>query len=109
MARADWRKRYDFNCSPQLRQALAFHPRSRHLAGRLARIVRFFRRHEQSRLSIEYHGAVEVVKLTSIASVVALPEPLYSADLVRSVTLNSSPIACWPPQSILLCCGRSCA
>ena len=36
--------------------------------------------------------AVEVVKLTSIASVVALPELLYSADMARSVTFNSSPI-----------------
>jgi len=35
---------------------------------------------------------VEVVKLTSIASVVALPELLYSADMARSVTFNSSPI-----------------
>jgi polar amino acid transport system permease protein len=32
------------------------------------------------------------VKLTSIASVVALPELLYSADMARSVTFNSSPI-----------------
>jgi polar amino acid transport system permease protein len=37
-------------------------------------------------------NTVEVVKLTSIASVVALPELLYSADMARSVTLNSSPI-----------------
>jgi polar amino acid transport system permease protein len=37
-------------------------------------------------------NAVEVVKLTSIASVVALPELLYSADMARSVTFNSSPI-----------------
>jgi polar amino acid transport system permease protein len=35
---------------------------------------------------------VEVVKLTSIASVVALPELLYSADMARSVTFNSTPI-----------------
>jgi polar amino acid transport system permease protein len=35
---------------------------------------------------------VEVVKLTSIASVVALPELLYSADMARSVTFDSSPI-----------------
>ena len=33
-----------------------------------------------------------MVKLTSIASVVALPELLYSADMARSVTFNSSPI-----------------
>jgi polar amino acid transport system permease protein len=37
-------------------------------------------------------NTVEVVKLTSIASVVALPELLYSADMARSVTFNSSPI-----------------
>ena len=37
-------------------------------------------------------NTVEVVKLTSIASVVALPELLYSADMVRSLTSNSSPI-----------------
>ena len=30
--------------------------------------------------------------LTSIASVVALPELLYSADMARSVTFNASPI-----------------
>lgn len=35
---------------------------------------------------------VEVVKLTSIASVVALPELLHSADMARAVTFNSSPI-----------------
>ena len=33
-------------------------------------------------------NTVEVVKLTSIASVVALPELLYSADMARSVTFN---------------------
>jgi len=37
-------------------------------------------------------NTVEVVKLTSIASVVALPEMLYSADMARSVTFNTSPI-----------------
>jgi polar amino acid transport system permease protein len=37
-------------------------------------------------------NTVEVVKLTSIASVVALPELLYSADMARSLTFNSSPI-----------------
>jgi polar amino acid transport system permease protein len=37
-------------------------------------------------------NTVEVVKLTSLASVVALPELLYSADMARSVTYNSSPI-----------------
>ena len=35
---------------------------------------------------------VEVVKLTSLASVVALPEMLYSADMARSLTYNPSPI-----------------
>jgi len=37
-------------------------------------------------------NTVEVVKLTSLASVVALPELLYSADMARSVTFNSSPL-----------------
>ena len=37
-------------------------------------------------------NTIEVVKLTSIASVVALPELLYSADMARSVTYNASPI-----------------
>ena len=37
-------------------------------------------------------NTVEVVKLTSLASVVALPELLYSADMARSLTYNSSPL-----------------
>jgi polar amino acid transport system permease protein len=37
-------------------------------------------------------NTVEVVKLTSLASVVALPELLYSADMARSVTFNNSPL-----------------
>ncbi len=37
-------------------------------------------------------NTVEVVKLTSLASVVALPELLYAADMARSVSYNSSPI-----------------
>ncbi len=37
-------------------------------------------------------NTIEVVKLTSLASVVALPEMLYSADMARSLTFNSSPI-----------------
>jgi polar amino acid transport system permease protein len=37
-------------------------------------------------------NTIEVVKLTSIASVVALPELLYSADMARSLTFNTSPI-----------------
>ena len=37
-------------------------------------------------------NTVEVVKLTSLASVVALPEMLYAADMARSVTYNPSPI-----------------
>src|ERR1051326_5994517 len=37
-------------------------------------------------------NTVEVVKLTSLASVVALPELLYSADMARSITFNTSPI-----------------
>ena len=46
-------------------------------------------------------NTVEVVKLTSLASVVALPEMLYSADMARSLTYNSS-------SSISCCSGRWC-
>lgn len=35
---------------------------------------------------------VEVVKLTSLASVVALPELLYNADMARAATYNASPV-----------------
>ena len=37
-------------------------------------------------------NTVEVVKLTSLASVVAMPELLYSADMARSLTYNASPL-----------------
>lgn len=37
-------------------------------------------------------NTVEVVKLTSLASVVSLGELLYAADMARSVTYNASPI-----------------
>jgi polar amino acid transport system permease protein len=37
-------------------------------------------------------NTVEVVKLTSIASVVSMGEMLYAADMARSLTFNSSPI-----------------
>jgi polar amino acid transport system permease protein len=37
-------------------------------------------------------NTVEVVKLTSIASVVSFTELLYAADMARSVTFNTSPI-----------------
>jgi len=37
-------------------------------------------------------NTLEVAKLTSLASVVALPELLYSADMARSITYNASPI-----------------
>ncbi len=37
-------------------------------------------------------NTVEVVKLTSLASVVSLSELLHQADLARSVTYNASPI-----------------
>ena len=36
-------------------------------------------------------NTIEVVKLTSIASVVSFPELLYSADMARALTLHSSP------------------
>ncbi|KJC45208.1 amino acid ABC transporter permease [Bradyrhizobium sp. LTSP857] len=37
-------------------------------------------------------NTVEVVKLTSLASVVSLQEMLYSADMARSLTFNTSPL-----------------
>ncbi|XWN31464.1 MAG: amino acid ABC transporter permease [Devosia sp.] len=37
-------------------------------------------------------NTVEVVKLTSLASVVSLAELLYAADMARSITYNASPI-----------------
>lgn len=37
-------------------------------------------------------NTIEVVKLTSLASVVSLAEMLHSADMARSVTYNASPI-----------------
>ena len=37
-------------------------------------------------------NTVEVVKLTSLASVVAMPELLYAADMARSLTYNASPL-----------------
>jgi len=37
-------------------------------------------------------NTVEVVKMTSLASVVSLSELLYSANMARSVTYNSSPL-----------------
>ena len=37
-------------------------------------------------------NSIEVVKLTSIASVVSFQELLYSADMARSLTYNSSPL-----------------
>ena len=47
-------------------------------------------------------NTVEVVKLTSIASVVALPELLYSAEMARSITFNASPIVLAAAIYILL-------
>jgi polar amino acid transport system permease protein len=37
-------------------------------------------------------NTIEVAKLTSIASVVSFPELLYSADMARSLTFNSTPV-----------------
>lgn len=37
-------------------------------------------------------NTLEVAKLTSLASVVALPELLYAADMARSITYNASPV-----------------
>ena len=37
-------------------------------------------------------NSVELVKLTTLASVISAPELLHSADLARSLTYNSSPL-----------------
>jgi polar amino acid transport system permease protein len=37
-------------------------------------------------------NTIEVVKLTSLASVVSMPEMLYSADMTRSLTFNAWPV-----------------
>lgn len=37
-------------------------------------------------------NTIELIKLTTLASVVAVPELLHSADLARSLTYNSSPL-----------------
>ncbi|MBI4184212.1 MAG: amino acid ABC transporter permease [Proteobacteria bacterium] len=37
-------------------------------------------------------NTLEVVKLTALASVVALPELLYAANMARSITFNPSPV-----------------
>ena len=54
-------------------------------------------------------NSIEVVKMTSIASVVSFQELLYSADMARSLTYNSSPLVMavmylallWPVVRIL--------
>ena len=52
-------------------------------------------------------NTIEVVKLTSLASVVSLAEMLYAADMARSVTYSASPLVLaagiylvilWPPR-----------
>jgi len=61
-------------------------------------------------------NTVEVIKLTSLASVVSLGEMLHAADLARSVTYNASPIVLaagvylvllWPLVRIVSRFGRS--
>ncbi len=37
-------------------------------------------------------NTIEVIKLTSLASVVSLGEMLHAADMARSITYNASPI-----------------
>ena len=37
-------------------------------------------------------NTVELVKLTTLASVISVPELLHSANLARSLTYNSSPL-----------------
>lgn len=61
-------------------------------------------------------NTVEVIKLTSLASVVSLGEMLHAADLARSVTYNASPIVLaagvylallWPLVRLVSRLGRS--
>lgn len=47
-------------------------------------------------------NVVEIVKLTSLASVVSLGEMLHTADLVRSVTYNASPLVLAAGMYLLL-------
>lgn len=47
-------------------------------------------------------NTIEVVKLTSLASVVAFAELLYSAEMARSVTYNASPIVMAAGMYLLL-------
>ena len=60
-------------------------------------------------------NTLEVVKLTSIASVVALPELLFQARQAQSVTYNATPIVAaavvyfillWPVVRKARCCAR---
>ncbi len=61
-------------------------------------------------------NTIEVIKLTSLASVVSLGEMLHAADLARSVTYNASPIVLaagvylallWPLVRVVSRFGRS--
>jgi len=63
-------------------------------------------------------NTIEVVKLTSLASVVSLGEMLHAADMARSVTYNASPIVLaglvyllllWPFVRLVSRLGRSLA
>src|SRR5262245_19905650 len=100
-AAADWRRRH----LPTTRHARSFgrhsglQCRSRQRARKAPqsqdRIGHGLRRDPQAVRNVLpdlVSNTVEVVKLTSPASVVALPEMLYSADMARSLTYNSSPI-----------------
>jgi hypothetical protein len=44
------------------------------------------------RAARSHFHTIEVAKLTSFASVVALPELLYSSEMARAVTYNASPM-----------------
>ncbi len=48
-------------------------------------------------------NTIEVVKLSSLASVVALPELLHSAEMARSVTYNASPVVL--AAAFICCCS----
>jgi polar amino acid transport system permease protein len=37
-------------------------------------------------------NTVELIKLTTLASVISVPELLHAADLARSLTYNASPL-----------------
>ncbi len=52
-------------------------------------------------------NTLEVIKMTSLASVVAVPELLGNARQAQALTYNPTPISS-PPASTWSCCCPSC-